>query len=85
MVSLQMHHVWHCKELLAFEQPAEAAARSDAEHQLRRLQRMRNAVAHEGDPLLDDEEADFLAAFAGEILFMAFEDPESLCIELGTD
>lgn len=73
--------VWHCNELLAFDEHVKAAARLDAERQLRRLERMRNAVAHKGDPLLDDEEADFLAAVAGEILFIAFEDPESLCIE----
>jgi len=44
---------------------------------------MRNAAAHEGDPFLGDEEAGFLAAIAAEILFMAFDDPESLCIEPG--
>lgn len=72
---------WHCEELVRFDATGEAAARGDAERNLRRLERMRNAAAHEGDPLLGDEEADFLGAFAGEILFMAFDDPESLCIE----
>lgn len=73
--------VWHCNELLGFDEHDLAAARLDAERRLRRLERMRNALAHEGDPLLDAEEADFLAAVAGEILSMAFDDPESLCVE----
>jgi len=72
---------WHCEELVKFDAKVEAAARLDAERQLGRLERMRNAAAHEGDPLLGDDEADFLAAVAGEIIFMAFDDPESLCIE----
>ena len=72
---------WHCEELVKFDAEIDAAARPEAERNLGRLERMRNAAAHEGDPLLEDEETDFLAAVAGEILFMAFDDPESLCIE----
>jgi hypothetical protein len=68
--------VWHANEILGWSSEDSARIRSDIEKNLHRLRRMRNAVAHEGDPLLADEETDFLAALGAELLFMAFERPE---------
>ena len=73
--------VWHCYSLAQADQSMVIAARSNAQSYLQSLKKMRNSLAHEGNPLLRDDEADFLAAFAAEILFMAFQNPDSLHIE----
>lgn len=69
---------YRCREILDIEGNGtmRAEIRRQCAQDLSRLKQIRNALVHEGNVIAQEEESDYLAALACEIVFCSFEHPE---------